>query len=72
MTDEPVDRLSEVLLSLQELSDENSSRSVQVLMTEQIAILRDVQEQMQEQLKAHDAQILALKELISLLTGKSS
>lgn len=41
-------------------------------MTEQIAILRDVQEQMQEQLKAHDAQILALKELISLLTGKSS
>lgn len=64
MATEPVEKLSQVLSDLQELSDSGS-------VSRQIDVLREVQSQMQTQLKLHDAQIAALREVIELLSGRN-
>lgn len=67
MTREPVDKLSEVLHNLHELNAETSSAAVRRSMDEQIKILTSVQDQMQTQLRLHDAQIAALREVIAMM-----
>lgn len=76
MGDEPADRLSEVLSSLQDMQDADAvadgvgvGRS-RLVFGEQVRVLREVQEQMQLQLRLHDAQIAALREVIALLTAR--
>lgn len=65
---EPVERLSEVLVSLQDLAEGESVGSV----AGQVVILREVQAQMQLQLRLHDAQIAALREVIDLLSRRAA
>lgn len=62
----PVEKLSDVLSDLQGL--QQSGRPLPP-MDHQIETLRGVQEQMLAQLRLHDAQIAALREVIALLSG---
>jgi chromosome segregation ATPase len=67
---EPVDKLSEVLTNLQDMQDENESHSgSRPILAAQLNLLREVQEQMQAQLKLHDAQIAQLREVIAILSS---
>lgn len=68
MPSEPTERLSRVLTSLQDLADEGSAS---VSLSGQVEVLREVQAQMVLQLKVHDAQIAALREIIELLTRQA-
>jgi len=67
--EESVERLSEVLTNLRDLSDEGRGLGGAAVL-DQVDVLRDVQEKMQLQLKAHDAQIAALREVILMLSGR--
>ena len=66
MTDEPVEKLSEVLGHLRDLKAEGA-----ISKDREMEILVAVQKQMQLQLKLHDAQIAALHELIQLLMSRN-
>lgn len=66
-SNEPIERLSEVLANLQDLAAVDTNSSVMG----QIEILRGVQAQMKLQLKLHDAQIAALREVIDLLSQRA-
>lgn len=68
MTDEPVEKLSEVLTHLQGMKDGEAVGE----RDREIEILRQVQAQMQMQLRLHDAQIAALHELIELLMTRNN
>lgn len=68
MGSEPIDKMADVLLNLQGLSDGSAStaasrRSILI----QIDVLLEVQAQMQEQLRLHDSQIAAMRDLIASL-----
>jgi len=69
VSSEPVDRLSEVLTNLQDLNGQ-SEIDMRATFKDQVDVLRQVQEQMQIQLRLHDAQIAALREIITLLSDK--
>lgn len=64
---ESVEALSEVLSNLQDMADAGGPASVH----RQIDVLRAVQTQMKTQLKIHDAQIAALREVIDLLKKRA-
>jgi hypothetical protein len=70
VVNEPVDKLSEVLSNLQDLHDSGSANEIKRSMLTQIEVLRDVQLEMQTQLKLHDSQIAALRELIALMSSR--
>lgn len=69
MAAEPAERLSEVLTNLQDLSAERDITQTRKSLVDQIDVLRSVQDQMQTQLRLHDAQIASLREVIALLSG---
>jgi hypothetical protein len=70
VSSDSVDRLSEVLTNLQDLN-EQSDLELRVTLNDQVDVLRQVQKQMQMQLRLHDAQIAALREIITLLSDRT-
>lgn len=66
-SDDPIDKLAEVLTALQHVDGVEADQST----SRQLEILRDVQTQMVAQLRLHDAQIAALREVIDLLSRRS-
>lgn len=70
-SDEPVEQLSELLTSLQDLNCDEVPVPKQAL-NHRVESLLAVQEQMMLQLRLHDAQIAALREVIALLSDKTA
>lgn len=68
--DEPVEKLSEVLTSLQDLGREGLVPKQ--TMDRQVRTLLEVQDQMLMQLRLHDAQIASLREVIALLSDQNA